>query len=140
GRGGLATDYASTPPFRGSGGAQFASSDRRLHAGSTGQIAHALANPAGWLAFGSMVACLAGLPLLRPGWLTLALPPLAADLLSAHGPQPDLRLQYALPLVVPLLVAAGLGARRLPERLPSASIAGLSVPALGLGVGVGPLP
>src|SRR5262249_61751422 len=61
-------------------------------------------------------------------------------MLSAHGPQPALRLQYALPLVVPLLVAAGLGARRLPERLPAASIAGMSVPALVLGVVVGPLP
>jgi len=137
---GVAIEYAVMPALRGSVVSQVDSYYRWLHAASAGQIAHALANPAGWLAFGGMVACLAGLPLLRPGWLTLALPPLAADLLSAHGPQPELRLQYALPLVVPLLVAAGLGARRLPEPLPAASIAGMSVPALVLGVVVGPLP
>ena len=137
---GVAIEYAVMPALRGSVVSQVDSYYRWLHAASAGQIAHVLANPAGWLAFGGMVACLAGLPLLRPGWLTLALPPLAADLLSAHGPQPELRLQYALPLVVPLLVAAGLGARRLPERLPAVSIAGMSVPALVLGAVVGPLP
>ena len=137
---GVAIEYAVMPALRGAVVSQVDPYYRWLHAASAGQIALALANPAGWLAFGGMVACLAGLPLLRPGWLTLALPPLAADLLSAHGPQPELRLQYALPLVVPLLVAAGLGARRLPERLPAVSIAGMSVPALVLGAVVGPLP
>ena len=137
---GIAIEYAVMPALRGAVVSQVDSYYRWLHAAPAGQIALALANPAGWLAFGGLVACLAGLPLLRPGWLTLALPPLAADLLSAHGPQPELRLQYALPLVVPLLVAAGLGARRLPERLPAVSIAGMSLPALLLSAVVGPLP
>src|SRR5262249_58029533 len=79
-------------------------------------VAAALIAPAGWLAFAAMVAAMAGLPLLRPAWLALALPPLLADLLSAHVPQPALRLQYALPLVVPVLVAGGLGARPILDR------------------------
>ena len=137
---GIAIEYAVMPALRGGVVSQVDSYYHWLHTASPGQMALALANPAGWLAFGGMVACLAGLPLLRPGWLTLALPPLAADLLSAHAPQPELRLQYALPLVVPLLVAAGLGARRLPERLPAVSIAGMSVPALVLGAVIWPIP
>jgi uncharacterized membrane protein len=130
---GIAIEYAVMPAFRGPVVSQVDSYYRWLHTASPGEIALALANPAGWLAFGGMVASLAALPLLRPGWLALALPPLAADLLSAHQPQPGLRLQYALPLVIPLLVAAGLGARRLPERLPAVAIASMSVPALVLG-------
>lgn len=112
---------------------------RWLHSASAGEIARALGNPAGWLAFAAMVASLAGLPLLEPAWLLLALPPLTASLLSAHYPQPELRLQYGLPLVVPLVVAAGLGARRLPERLPRPAIAALSVPAVAIGALSGPI-
>src|SRR3979411_3282254 len=63
-----------------------------------------------------MIAGMAGLPLLRPGWVTLTLPPLAAALLSAHHPQPELLFQYGLPLVVPVLVAGGLGAAWLMDR------------------------
>jgi hypothetical protein len=111
-----------------------------LHHATPAQVAAAAAAPAGWLALAVMVACLAGLPLLRPAWLALALPPLLGDLLSAHLPQPELRLQYALPLVVPLLVAGGLGARRLLERpLPGLALAGLAVPAILLGAVLGPL-
>src|SRR5205807_1432642 len=64
-----------------------------------------------WLAALAMVGCAGALPLLRPAWLALALPPLLADLLSAHGPQPFLHLQYGLPLVVPMLAAAAIAAR-----------------------------
>jgi uncharacterized membrane protein len=106
-----------------------------LRSATPAQIAVALANPAGWLGLTGMVLSLAGLPLLRPEWLLLALPPFAADLLSAHQPQPELHLQYALPLVVPLLLAAGLGARRLPDRLPVPAVAGLAVPVLAIGAG-----
>jgi uncharacterized membrane protein len=103
------------------------------------QVANALATPEGWLAFAAMVAAMAGLPLLRPAWLALALPPLLGDLLSAHPLQPELRLQYALPLVVPVLVAGGLGARRLLHRpRPAAALAALALPALVVGA-FGPL-
>jgi len=99
-----------------------------------------LTAPAGWLAFAAMVAAMAGLPLLRPAWLALALPPLLADLLSAHSPQPELHLQYALPLVVPVVVAGGLGARRLLDRpRPVAALAALALPAIVIGVLFGPL-
>src|SRR5499427_3800039 len=102
-----------------------------LHHASVAQLAAAAAAPAGWLALAAMVAGVAGLPVLRPGWLALALPPLLGDLLSAHVPQPELHLQYALPLVVPVLVAAGLGARDLLARpRPPAAIAALALPAL----------
>lgn len=113
-----------------------------LHHATPGQLAAAATAPAGWLAFAAMVAGLAGLPLLRPGWLALALPPLFGDLLSAHVPQPQLHLQYALPLVVPVLVAGGLGARRLLDRpRPAAApvMAALALPALVVGIAFGPL-
>jgi uncharacterized membrane protein len=79
-------------------------------------IGAAIARPGGWMALAIMVAGMAGLPLLRPAWLALALPPLIGDLLSAHQPQPDLQLHYGLPLVLPVLVAGGLGARQLFDR------------------------
>jgi uncharacterized membrane protein len=78
---------------------------------SPGAILDALTVSGGWLAVVVMVACAGGLPLLRPAWLALAAPPLLADLLSAHDPQSLLHLQYALPLVVPVLVAAAMAAR-----------------------------
>ena len=59
-----------------------------------------------------MVVALLGLPLVRPRWLLLALPPMVAALLSANEFQANLRLQYGLILVVPLIVAAGFGGRR----------------------------
>lgn len=108
-----------------------------LASASPGAILHALTLPAGWLAAMAMLACCGGLPLLRPAWLALAAPPMAADLLSAHGPQPLLHLQYALPLVVPVLAAAALAARRLTAGPWVAVLA--VVPAL-LGLVLGSLP
>jgi Predicted membrane protein (DUF2079) len=114
---------------------------RWLHHATAAQLATAVAAPAGWLAFAAMVAAMAGLPLLRPAWLALALPPLIADLLSAHAPQPQLHLQYALPLVAPVLVAGGLGARVLLDgRGPATSPALLAAPALVIAAAFGPLP
>jgi uncharacterized membrane protein len=84
-----------------------------LPTASAAQVLSALAQPAGWLAALAAVVGLCGLPLLRPWWLLAALPPLLGDLLSRHDPQPALQLQYGLPLVVPLVVAAGFGARAL---------------------------
>src|SRR5207245_2407638 len=71
---------------------------------------------------------------------------LFADLLSAHHPQPELLFQYGIPLVVPMLVAAGLGARRLLEWRPPEggltrlAIPALAVPALLVALLTGPLP
>jgi len=102
----------------------------------------ALARPEGWLVAAGMVACGGGLGLLRPGWLALALPPLVADLLSAHDPQFHLHLQYGLPLLVPTLVASAAGARALPEANRSASgvLAVTALLPLLLGFTVGRLP
>ncbi|MEP6638422.1 MAG: DUF2079 domain-containing protein [Chloroflexota bacterium] len=75
-------------------------------------VFHAIARPTPWYALAGMIAALAGLPLLRPRWLLLAGPPVAAVLLSAHRWQADLLLQYPLILYVPLMVAAALGGRR----------------------------
>jgi hypothetical protein len=46
----------------------------------------------------------------------LVVPPLAANLLSSHDPQERLNLHYMLLIMFPLIVAAGVGARRLLER------------------------
>jgi uncharacterized membrane protein len=115
-----------------------------LHTASLQALGSALLAPAGWAAFAGMVASLAGLPLLRPGWFALTLPPLAASLLSAHHPQPELLFQYGLPLVLPLLVAAGLGAawlmdRRFASGVPSWALGAAMAPALLIGILVGPL-
>lgn len=111
---------------------------RWLQGASVADVVHALAQPRGWLAAGAMVACAGCLPLLRPAWLALALPPFLADLLSAHAPQPSLGLQYALPLIVPVLVAAGAAARAPNPLRGQAALAAL--PALAIALVTGPLP
>lgn len=75
-------------------------------------VLRALRRPEGWLMAAGVVASLAGLPLLRPVWLLAIIPPVVANLLSQHLPQPFLTLQYAQMLVVPAVVAGVLGARR----------------------------
>jgi uncharacterized membrane protein len=134
---GVAVVWVVMPALRGGLVSQVDSYYHWLRDAGVGQVATTVPNPAGWLALAGMILSLGGLPLLRPEWLLLALPPFAADLLSAHQPQPELHLQYALPLLVPLLVAAGLGARRLPDRLPSPAVAGVAVPVLAIGAGTG---
>jgi uncharacterized membrane protein len=74
-------------------------------------VAH-LARPAPWLAGAGMIIATLGLALARPRWLLVALPPMMAVLLSSNRFQANLLLQYALVLVVPLLVATGFGGRR----------------------------
>ena len=76
------------------------------------RIVAALTRPAPWFVVAGMLIALVGLPLLRPRWLLLVVPPLVAALLSSHPPQAALILQYPLILLVPLLVAAAMGARR----------------------------
>ncbi|HEY4028250.1 MAG TPA: DUF2079 domain-containing protein [Candidatus Dormibacteraeota bacterium] len=136
---GAAAEWVVMPALRGGVTSQTDSYYRWLHTAGPAQVAGALAVPAGWLAFGGLVAGLAALPLLRPAWLALALPPLVADLLSAHHPQPELRYQYGLPLVVPVLVAAALSARRLPADLPVTAVGLLALPALAVGLATGPI-
>jgi uncharacterized membrane protein len=77
------------------------------------RIVAALTRPGPWFVVAGMCIALAGLPLLRPRWLLLVAPPLAAVLLSAHPPQAALILQYPLILVVPFMVAAAMGGRHL---------------------------
>ncbi len=78
----------------------------------TSAVVARVAQATPWLAVAGMVVALLGLPLVRPRWLVLALPPMAAALLSTNPFQTNLRLQYGLILVVPLIVAAGFGGRR----------------------------
>ncbi len=108
-----------------------------LAGASPAAVLHALMQPAGWLALLVMLACCGGLPLLRPAWLTLAVPPFAANLLSAHPPQPLLVLQYALPLLVPVLVAAAVAAR---DVACGRWVIGLAIPPVFLGLLLGSLP
>jgi Predicted membrane protein (DUF2079) len=137
---GAAAELVVMPALRGPVPSDLDSYYAWLRHPAAARVLGALAAPAGWLAFAAMVAAMAGLPLLRPAWLALALPPLLGDLLSAHSQQPGLRLQYALPLVVPVLVAGGLGARRLLDRpMPAAAVAALALPALTIGAAFGPL-
>jgi uncharacterized membrane protein len=137
---GLAVELLVMPALRGGVVSQVDTYYRWLEVASPAAVAAALLNPGGWLAFAGMVASVAGLPLLRLRWCMLALPPLLANLLSAHHPQPELLFHYGLPLVVPAMVAAGLGARRFLEwRPPTWTVAALAVPALLIGLLGGPL-
>jgi uncharacterized membrane protein len=138
---GLAVELLVMPALRGGIVSQVDSYYRWLQTASPAEAGAALLNGRGWLAFAGMVASAGGLALLRLRWLALALPPLLADLLSAHHPQPELLFQYGLPLVLPILVAAGLGIRRfLDRRPPPWTVAALAVPALLIGLLSGPLP
>jgi uncharacterized membrane protein len=142
---GLAVELLVMPALRGGAISQVDNYYHWLHWAPPRAVLAAILNPAGWLAFTGMVAGAAGLPLLRLRWFALTLPPLLADLLSAHHPQPDLLFQYGLPLVIPMLVAAGLGARRMLEWLPPQgeliwlAIPALAVPALLIALLTGPL-
>ena len=114
-----------------------------------------ISNPSGWTASFVLLGCCLFLPLLRPRWTLLMLPPLMANLLSSHYPQPELHLQYGLLLVVPALVATAMGGRaaiawveRSPLARPHRLLPGKAapplllgaVPALVLGAVLGTLP
>ena len=131
-----AVELVLMPALRGTVRSDLASYYSWLAHADLARIAVAVANPRGWLGFAALVGAMAGLPLLRPGWLALALPPLLGDLLSAHLPQPILHLQYGLPLVVPVVVAGGLGTRSLlgRARVRSAALSSLALPALIMGL------
>lgn len=72
----------------------------------------ALTRPGPWFVVLGMIVSVGALPLLRPRWALLMLPPLIALLLSSHSWQANLLLQYPLILVVPLLAATAFGGRR----------------------------
>jgi len=109
---------------------------------SMGAVLAAIFNPAALLVVAGIIASMGGLPLLAPRWLLLVIPPYLADVLSSHNPQNVLDLHYALLLLFPLLVAGGVGARKLIERRtfrPAYALA-IILPALLIAWGTGRLP
>jgi uncharacterized membrane protein len=110
---------------------------------SVGVLVHTVANPHGWLSFLVLILSLCALPLLRPAWFLLTLPPLAANLLSHHQPQSDMIQHYALLTMFPMIIAGAMGLRRLMTwRIASSSVtmAALAVVPLVLGYVFGTLP
>src|SRR5436190_7514790 len=82
-------------------------------------IAEQLVRPQALSMLAAIIASMFALPLLAPRWLLLAIPPYLANVLSAHNPQNDLHLHYVLLLLFSLMVAGGLGGRRLLLQLRS---------------------
>src|SRR5438309_2983705 len=105
-------------------------------------VAQALVRPEALAILAAIIASMFALPLLAPRWLMLAIPPYLANVLSAHVPQNDLHLHYVLLLMFPLMVAGGLGARKLLEMRSFKPALALVVilPALILGWGTGRFP
>jgi hypothetical protein len=116
----------------------------------TDAVLAAINRPPGWFMAGGLLASLAGLPLLRPRWLLLLLPPMTAVLLSRQPPQAALQLQYPMILVGPAVVASAMGARRALAlagrrrrhhvRPPPLLAAGLAAPALAVALLQGAVP
>ncbi|HKC19860.1 MAG TPA: DUF2079 domain-containing protein, partial [Candidatus Dormibacteraeota bacterium] len=105
-------------------------------------VLEALVRPGALLMVGAIVASMFALPLLAPRWLLLVIPPYLANVLSEHVPQNTLNLHYVLLLMFPLMVAGGVGARKLMERVrlrPGLALAA-AAPALLLGWGYGGFP
>jgi uncharacterized membrane protein len=105
-------------------------------------IVEALVRPEAVLMVAVIIASLFALPLLAPRWSLLALPPYLANVLSEHVPQNQLYLHYVLLLLFPLIVAAGLGGRRLLRMRsikPAVALVAI-VPPLLLGWGTGQFP
>ena len=112
-----------------------------LHPSATA-ILHAIFNPRPLLAVAVIVAGMGALPLLGWRWLPLVIPPYLANVLSGHVPQNVLNLHYILLLLFPLVVAGGVGARRLLEMRsfrPAYALAAI-IPALLLAWGTGRFP
>ena len=106
----------------------------------------AISRPDPWLVMAGLLVGLLALPLLAPRWLLLVVPPLAASLLSDHDPMERLQAHYVLIVMFPLIIAAGVGARRLLERkdlprlLPAPALMLAAIPALVIGFTAGRLP
>src|SRR5437879_5837682 len=105
-------------------------------------IAEALTRPEALMIVAAIIASMFALPLLAPRWLLLVIPPYVANVLSEHIPQNILNLHYVMLLMLPLMVAGGVGARRFLERVsikPELALVA-ALPALILGWGTGGLP
>jgi uncharacterized membrane protein len=109
---------------------------------SLAAVLAAIFNPAALLVVAGIIASTGGLPLLAPRWLLLVIPPYLADVLSSHNPQNVLNLHYALLLLFPLIVAGGVGARKLLGRRTSRPAYALAIilPAILIAWGTGRLP
>ena len=109
---------------------------------SLGAVAEAITRPEALLAVAVVIAGMGALPLLAPRWLLLVIPPYLANVLSEHIPQDVLQLHYILLLLFPLVVAGGVGARRLLELQALRPLVALAfiVPAVMLGWGTGRFP
>ncbi len=105
-------------------------------------IVSTLLRPEVLLAAGVIVASMFALPVLAPRWLLLVLPTYVVSVLSDRTSQNTLSLHHILPLLFPLIVAGGLGARKLLEmRSLKPAVALLAVaPAVLLGWGTGRFP
>jgi uncharacterized membrane protein len=84
-----------------------------------------------------LLAPLAALSLLAPLVLIAALPELAINLLSATTTQTSIRFHYTAGLIPPLVIAAVLGAKRLPRRFVPITVVVATVIASYL---LGPIP
>ena len=105
-------------------------------------VLQAVVRPEALLMVAAVIASMFALPLLAPRWLLLVIPPYLANVLSEHIPQNTLNLHYILLLMFPLMVACGVGGRRLLERIsltPAMAVVA-AVPALVLGWGTGGFP
>jgi hypothetical protein len=106
---------------------------------SYGAVLRALFNPEALVVVAGVIASLFLLPLLAPRWLLLVIPPYLANVLSGHNPQNSLHLHYVLLILFPLIIAGGVGARKLLDireiRPATAVIAMLPVFLLAWGTG-----
>ena len=109
---------------------------------SAAAVLGAIFNPRALLVVAAIIAGMGGLPLLAPRWLLLVIPPYLANVLSGHSPQNVLDLHYALLLLFPLIVAGGVGARKLLElrTIKPAFALVVILPALILAWGTGRFP
>jgi uncharacterized membrane protein len=109
---------------------------------SYSKVLGALANPDALLLVAGLTASLLLLPLLAPRWVLLVVPPYVANVLSGHFSQRHLLLHYVLLIMFPLLVAAGVGARKLLElrSIQPATAALAMLPVFALAWGAGRLP
>jgi uncharacterized membrane protein len=105
-------------------------------------VIEALFNPRALLVVATIIAGMFALPLLAPRWLLLVIPPYLANVLSGHNPQNDLLVHYVMLLLLPLVVAGGVGARRFLELRSIRPVVALLalVPPLLLAWGTGRLP
>jgi uncharacterized membrane protein len=102
----------------------------------------AIFRPEALLVVAGVIASLFLLPLLAPRWLLLAIPPYLANVLSGHTPQNALHLHYVLLMMIPLVVAGGVGARKALERRsirPSTAVLAM-MPVFVLAWGTGRFP